>query len=170
MYNEGQLKVMFVGGGNVRKDYHIEQGEEIFYMLKGNMQLPIIEKGKPKFVKIREGEWFRLPRAIPHSPQRPELGSMGLVIERERAADELDALRYYTDDFSDILFEEQFHCTDLGTQLPPIIKKFFESEQYKTGKPIPGHPNNPEKPYEIDMTTTFVIQPLHNVFHIFFSC
>lgn len=25
----GQLKVMFIGGPNVRKDYHIEEGEEV---------------------------------------------------------------------------------------------------------------------------------------------
>ena len=28
MYN-GQLKVMFIGGPNVRKDYHMEEGEEV---------------------------------------------------------------------------------------------------------------------------------------------
>eukprot|EP01126_Amoeba_proteus_P019262 TRINITY_DN198_c0_g1_i4.p1 TRINITY_DN198_c0_g1~~TRINITY_DN198_c0_g1_i4.p1 ORF type:complete len:134 (+),score=29.04 TRINITY_DN198_c0_g1_i4:159-560(+) len=53
---QGELKVMFVGGPNQRKDYHIEEGEELFYMLKGNMELPIMEKGKPKIVKIHEGE------------------------------------------------------------------------------------------------------------------
>eukprot|EP01126_Amoeba_proteus_P019263 TRINITY_DN198_c0_g1_i7.p1 TRINITY_DN198_c0_g1~~TRINITY_DN198_c0_g1_i7.p1 ORF type:complete len:147 (-),score=33.14 TRINITY_DN198_c0_g1_i7:549-989(-) len=66
---QGELKVMFVGGPNQRKDYHIEEGEELFYMLKGNMELPIMEKGKPKIVKIHEGEVFLLPPMIPHSPQ-----------------------------------------------------------------------------------------------------
>ena len=28
-YGAGQLKVMFVGGPNVRKDYHIDEGEEV---------------------------------------------------------------------------------------------------------------------------------------------
>ena len=28
-YGTGQLKVMFVGGPNQRKDYHIEEGEEV---------------------------------------------------------------------------------------------------------------------------------------------
>ena len=28
-YGAGQLKVMFVGGPNQRKDYHIEEGEEV---------------------------------------------------------------------------------------------------------------------------------------------
>ena len=28
-YGAGQLKVMCVGGPNVRKDYHIDEGEEV---------------------------------------------------------------------------------------------------------------------------------------------
>lgn len=35
MFSTGQLKVMFVGGPNIRKDYHLEEGEELFYMIKG---------------------------------------------------------------------------------------------------------------------------------------
>ena len=33
-YGDGQLKVMFVGGPNQRKDFHIEQGEEVCGVLK----------------------------------------------------------------------------------------------------------------------------------------
>ncbi|KAG2467110.1 COX7R oxidase, partial [Polypterus senegalus] len=47
-----QLNVMFVGGPNIRKDYHIEEGEEI----RGDMCLKVIENGKHKDVHIREGE------------------------------------------------------------------------------------------------------------------
>ena len=60
-------------------------------------KLPIIEKGKRKLVEIKEGELFVLPPRIPHSPQRPETGSVGLVIERERVEGEIDCLRWYTD-------------------------------------------------------------------------
>ena len=57
------------------------------------MVLKIVEKGKHKDVVIREGECFRLPSRIPHSPQRFE-NTVGLVIERERNANETDGLRY----------------------------------------------------------------------------
>ena len=59
-YGAGQLKVMFIGGPNVRKDYHMEEGEEIFYQVKGDMVLKIVEKGVHKDVTIKEGEVYIL--------------------------------------------------------------------------------------------------------------
>jgi len=137
LLHQKQLKVMFVGGPNVRKDYHIEEGEEVFYQLEGDMVLQVLERGKHRAVTIRQGEIFLLPAGVPHSPQR-FANTMGLVIERRRLKTELDGLRYYMGDTTDILFEKWFYCKDLGTQLAPIIQEFFSSEQYKTGKPIPG--------------------------------
>uniref|UniRef100_A0A803JKJ1 3-hydroxyanthranilate 3,4-dioxygenase n=1 Tax=Xenopus tropicalis TaxID=8364 RepID=A0A803JKJ1_XENTR len=106
-----QLKVMFVGGPNQRKDYHIEEGEEMFL----------------------------LPGRIPHSPQR-YADTVGLVFERRRLDTEKDGLRYYVEGTTEVLFEKWFYCEDLGTQLAPIMKEFFSSEQYKSGKPDPAQP------------------------------
>ncbi|XP_028324704.1 3-hydroxyanthranilate 3,4-dioxygenase [Gouania willdenowi] len=131
-----QLLVMFVGGPNTRKDYHIEEGEELFYQLKGDMCLKVIENGKHKDIHIREGEMFLLPARIPHSPQR-QAQTVGLVMERRRLLTETDCLRYYVDNTTDILFEKWFYCQDLGTQLVPIIKEFMASEQCRTGRPDP---------------------------------
>ena len=151
MYGQGQLKVMYVGGPNTRRDFHIEEGEEFFYMVKGDMCLRVMEQGKPKDIIIREGEVFLLPCHIPHSPQRSE-NTVGLVIEREREEGEQDCLRYYCEDNKTILFETWFHCSDLGKDLVPIVKSFFTSEQHKTGKPIPGTiTDNP--PLQVDATT-----------------
>ncbi|GFO11992.1 3-hydroxyanthranilate 3,4-dioxygenase [Plakobranchus ocellatus] len=164
MHNQGQMKVFYVGGPNVRKDYHIEEGEELFYMLKGDMCLKVIEHGKHRDVPIKEGEIFLLPACIAHSPQRYE-DTIGLVIERERDDTELDGLRYFTEKdgvpTTDSLFEAWFHCDDLGTQLGPIIKQFFASEQYKTGKPISG--TIPETPpvildSEVSLQAPFSLQ------------
>jgi len=134
MMHNTQLKVFFVGGPNQRKDFHLEEGEELFYMRKGDMELPIMEQGKFKTVKIREGDVFLLPGKIPHSPQREE-NTVGLVIERERMDSETDGLRYFVGDTTDILFERWFHCDDLGSQLKPIIDEFFGSEEYASGVP-----------------------------------
>ena len=157
LFGKGQHKVMIVGGPNKRADYHIEEGEELFYMIKGDMCLKVMEQGKPRDIPIREGEMFLLPRKIPHSPQR-EADTIGLVIERERRPDEKDGLRWYVQDpetkepTDKILYQEWFHCTDLGTQLKPIIERFFESEEYKTNTPSKQY-TSADQPFEIDTET-----------------
>lgn len=154
-----QLKVFFVGGPNQRSDYHIEEGEEFFYMLKGDMELKVMEQGRPKTIVIREGEAFLLSARIPHSPQR-FANTMGLVIERERAPKELDGLRYYTADLHSrqVLFERWFYCADLGTQLAPIIKEFLDSTEHKTG--IPSANSQLIKPPYSDDTVTRTVKPI----------
>lgn len=137
-----QTSVMFVGGPNKRKDYHIECGEELFYQLQGDMTLPIVEKKKHKTVPIKEGEIFLLPARVPHSPQRLA-NTIGLVIERERVeGKEFDGLRYFVEEGGQMtlesLYEEWFYCSDLGTQLPPVIQRYFASVQHQTGKPVEG--------------------------------
>src|SRR5256885_12292420 len=70
--------VTVVGGPNARTDYHINEGEEFFYQVEGDITLRVLEAGKPKDIEIREGDIFFLPPKIPHSPQRPS-GTLGLV-------------------------------------------------------------------------------------------
>ncbi|XP_074650668.1 3-hydroxyanthranilate 3,4-dioxygenase-like [Tubulanus polymorphus] len=156
LHSEGQIKSFFVGGPNQRKDYHLEEGEELFYMFKGDMCLKVVEKGEHKDIIIKEGEIFLLPGYIMHSPQR-QADTIGLVIERLRAKDETDGLRYFVEKNGtptfDILYEKWFYCEDLGTQLAPIIKGFFASEQYKTGKPLPGTISN-DPPVKVDIKRT----------------
>lgn len=41
----------------------------MFYQLKGDMRLDIMEGGQLRRVAIREGEMFLLPARVPHSPQ-----------------------------------------------------------------------------------------------------
>ncbi|KAI7806071.1 3-hydroxyanthranilate 3,4-dioxygenase [Triplophysa rosa] len=143
-----QLNIMYVGGPNIRKDYHIEEGEELFYQVRGDMVLKVIENGKHKDVHIREGEMFLLPARIPHSPQR-QANTVGLVVERGRLDSETDGLRYYVDNTTDVLFERWFYCENLGTQLVPVIKEFMDSKQHKTGRPDPAKPIKPA-PYPLN--------------------
>jgi 3-hydroxyanthranilate 3,4-dioxygenase len=48
--------VFYVGGPNQRKDYHLEEGEEFFFMRKGDMVLKILEAGKFRDLPIKEGD------------------------------------------------------------------------------------------------------------------
>mmetsp|Transcript_27884 Transcript_27884/g.69924 ORF Transcript_27884/g.69924 Transcript_27884/m.69924 type:complete len:284 (-) Transcript_27884:182-1033(-) len=149
IWGNGQEKVMVVGGPNTRSDYHVEEGEELFYQVKGDMCLKIVECGKHKDIIIKEGEMFILPGKIPHSPQRFE-NTAGLVLERDRKSSEFDILRWYVSGTTDILYQEHFHCTDLGTQLIPVIQRFQSSQECQTGKPIKEYTD----PFAVDTTTT----------------
>ena len=149
MHNE-QLVIMFVGGPNQREDYHIEEGEELFYQLKGDMCVKIIENGHHKDVHIKEGEFFLLPARIPHSPQRTA-DSIGLVIERKRSLNEKDGVRWFVPNSTQVLYEKWFYCKDLGTELIPLIKNYFASDEYRTK--IPGQNIQNEYPYSLNNVT-----------------
>lgn len=124
--------VMVVGGPNGRKDYHWEDGEELFYQLEGDITLKIInEDGTPEDIHIREGDMFLLPPRIPHSPQRPA-DTIGLVIERYRRDGELDKLMWFCESCNHKLHEDTFEMTDIVNQLPPVIKNFMDSESLRT--------------------------------------
>jgi len=150
MMHNDQLKVFYVGGPNQRADFHLEEGEELFYMRKGDMTLPILTEGAIRTVNIKEGDVFLLPGRIPHSPNRGA-ATVGLVVERDRLQEETDGLRYFVDGSTEVLFERWFHCEDLGSQLKPIIEEFFASEEHKTGKAGPGGKDSPA--WEPDATT-----------------
>ena len=122
LMHNSQLIIMFVGGPNSREDYHIQEGEELFYQIKGECCIKIIENNVHKDIVIKEGEFFVLPARIPHSPQRTA-NSVGLVIERRRNLDEMDSIRWYVPETSDVLYDRWFNCKDLGSELVSIIKR-----------------------------------------------
>lgn len=126
--------VMVVGGPNGRKDYHFEDGEELFYQLEGDITLKIINPdGQPEDIQIREGDMFLLPPRIPHSPQRPA-NTIGLVIERYRQPGEEDKLMWFCESCNQKLHEDSFEMTDIVNQLPVVMNNFMESEDLRTCK------------------------------------
>ncbi len=126
--------VMVVGGPNGRKDYHWEDGEELFYQLEGDIELKIInDRGEPEIIPIREGDMFLLPPRIPHSPQRPA-NTVGLVIERYRKPGEMDKLMWFCEKCNNKLHEASFALQDIGTQIKAAIEEFMASEELRTCK------------------------------------
>src|SRR6185369_12229982 len=71
IWEDTDFIVTVVGGPNARTDYHVNEGEEFFYQVEGDMNLKLWQAGKPMDFPIHEGEIFLLPPNIPHSPQRP---------------------------------------------------------------------------------------------------
>ncbi len=125
--------VMVVGGPNSRKDYHLNEGEEFFYQLEGDIVVKIIEDGKPVDIPIKEGEIFLLPSKVPHSPQRGA-NTVGLVMEVIRQTEEKDGFLWYCENCGEKLYEEYEHITDIVKQLPPIMNKFYSSLELRTCK------------------------------------
>jgi 3-hydroxyanthranilate 3,4-dioxygenase len=131
IWKDGEFLVMVVGGPNQRKDFHIEDGEEFFYQIEGDITLRIMDDGEVREIPIREGEIFLLPAGIPHSPQRPA-NTVGLVIERVRKADEKDHLRWYCEKCGEVLHDADFKLEDLGNQLKPVIESYYADESLRT--------------------------------------
>lgn len=123
--------VMVVGGPNSRKDFHVDEGEELFYQLEGNIKVRIVEDGKIRDVAINEGDVFLLPARVPHSPQR-SAGSIGLVVERRRNPGELDGFQWYCEKCGEKLHEVFIEVTDITTQLKPVFDAFWADEQART--------------------------------------
>jgi 3-hydroxyanthranilate 3,4-dioxygenase len=133
IWQDTEFLVMIVGGPNARKDYHVEDGEELFYQIEGDITVKVLEDGKPRDVVVREGDIFLLPAGVPHSPQRPA-GTVGMVVERMRKPEERDHLKWFCERCGDVLHDASFHCKDLGTELKPIIERFFADESMRTCK------------------------------------
>lgn len=53
---------MAVGGPNSRNEHHVNETEEWFYQIKGDMILKVISNESFEQIQIREGEMFLLPR------------------------------------------------------------------------------------------------------------
>lgn len=128
VWKDREFIVMTVGGPNARTDFHVNQSEEFFYQLEGNMVLRVInEKKEFQDISIRAGDIFLLPANTPHSPQR-SAGSVGLVIERRRRDQEIDGLQWYCEKCGTKLYEEFFKLTNIETQFSEVFERYYHSK------------------------------------------
>jgi 3-hydroxyanthranilate 3,4-dioxygenase len=127
----GDYIVMIVAGPNARKDYHFNETEELYYQLEGDINVRIQEDGKAVDIPIKEGEMFLLPARTPHSPSR-SAGSIGLVIELKRSADQDDALMWFCDNCNTRLHDTFFHLNDIEKDFLPRFREFYGSETMRT--------------------------------------
>ena len=126
--------VMIVGGPNARTDYHVDPYEEWFYQLEGAMHVDLMVDGKPETVEISADQNWLLPGNTPHSPQRPEPGSIGLVMERVREDGVLEKFQWYCPNCNALVHEVELQVRDIVVDLPPVFTAFYEDEQARTCK------------------------------------
>jgi len=154
VYND-DVTVMIVGGPNARTDYHINETAEWFYQYKGAMMLKVVDESIPssqkfKDIIIHEGCMFLLPPNTPHNPVR-FANTVGIVLEQKRPEDSLDRLRWYCGNAEcrELVDEQAFHCTDLGTQIKEAVNGFRDSEERRRCRKCGTMAESAPKPGEI---------------------
>ncbi len=128
----GDFIVQVVGGPNQRTDFHFDPYEEWFYQYRGNMHVNVQTPEGLQRIDIREGEMWLLPGNVFHSPQRPEEGSIGIVIERIREEGTLEKFAWFCPNCNAKVHEVELQVRDIVEDLPPVFRDFYESEEGRT--------------------------------------
>ncbi|MEJ1964666.1 MAG: 3-hydroxyanthranilate 3,4-dioxygenase [Gammaproteobacteria bacterium] len=129
IWADSDFIVTIVGGPNQRSDFHDDPLEEFFYQLHGDACLLIADSGRFERVELREGAVFLLPPHVRHSPQRPQPGSLGLVIERARPTGMLDAFEWYCAACGKCIHRSELQLTSIVTDLPRVFGAFYTSDE-----------------------------------------
>jgi 3-hydroxyanthranilate 3,4-dioxygenase len=74
---------------------------------------------------------FLLPAHVRHSPQRPQEGSIGLVIEPERPEGALDAIEWYCFNCQALVHRAEIDLESIVDDLPPIYNAFYEQTELR---------------------------------------
>lgn len=127
VFKDSDFIVMVVGGPNIRTDYHVDPYEEFFYQLKGNMTLKVVEDGALRDKPISEGNVLLLPPNMPHSPQRPEPESIGLVVERTRPEGVMDSFEWYCENCANRIWRRDVQVNNIVTDLPPVFDEYYHT-------------------------------------------
>ena len=132
IWRDADFIVTVVGGPNLRTDYHDDPLEEFFYQFKGNAFLRVMGPDGPSEVHLREGDVFLLPPHVRHSPQRPEAGSLCLVIERQRPEGVLDGFEWYCPSCNSLVHRVEVQLKSIVDDLPPLFERFYASRELRT--------------------------------------
>ncbi len=151
LHHGSDMIVMVVGGPNTRMDFHDDPVDEWFYQVRGNMILKIADGGEIYDVRIGEGEVFMLPPHTIHAPQRPEEGSVGIVVEGARQAGMKEGFEWFCFECGEKVHRVEVELADpsgIVSQLPQIYEAYHEDEEARTcpkcGTLHPGKGKPPE--------------------------
>ena len=128
----GDFIVQVVGGPNLRTDFHLDPYEEWFYQIRGAMHVNLMTDEGPVRVDIGEGEMWVLPRMIPHSPQRPDPDSIGIVIERIREEGTTEEFRWFCLSCAHPVHSIRIQMRDIVKDLPPVFEAFYADRDART--------------------------------------
>lgn len=142
IWKDGDFMITVVGGPNQRSDFHDDPIEEFFYQFKGNAFLLLWDRGRYERVDLREGDMFLMAPHVHHSPQRPEPGSLCLVIERQRPAGQTDALQWSCASCGTLIKRYEMQLESIVADLPPVYERFYATSDAERRCPQCGatHP------------------------------
>lgn len=128
----GDFIVQVVGGPNQRTDFHQDPYEEWFYQVRGSMHVDLMTDDGRGRIDLHEGQMWMLPRNVFHSPQRPEEGSIGIVIERIREEGTLEKFVWFCEQCDALVHEVELQVRDIVADLPPVFTAFYANESDRT--------------------------------------
>ena len=122
-------------GREYRSEFHINESDEVTYMIKGTMNLHYrTPEGKEEIAVIPEGATNFMPARTPHSPRFPS-DAFALILERARHAGEIDRFHWYCQNCGGFLHEETFLVDDYRKDpVSQAYKSFFDSVAARTCK------------------------------------
>lgn len=129
VWKDADIIVTVVGGPNQRTDFHDDPLEEFFYQFKGSASLLIHDSGHYERIALKEGDIFLLPAHVRHSPQRPEEGSLCLVVERARPAGLKDGFEWYCAHCASLVHRAEVQLESIVIDLPRVFSSFYESSE-----------------------------------------
>ena len=151
LHKEGNMIVMVVGGPNTRVDFHDDPVDEWFYQIKGDMMIKIADEGDIYDVHVREGDVFFLPAHTRHAPQRPQEGSIGIVVEAARSPGMTEGFEWFCFKCKALVHRAEVTLNspqDIVDALPKIYDAFANSIEDRTckacGEVHPGKGQAPE--------------------------
>ncbi len=146
IWEDSDYIVMLQHGPTADLQFHLNQGDEIFYQVEGELNFHYFTPdGQRDLMVLKPGETFLLTRNVPHSPRRPP-GSWTLVVERKRAPDEADGWLWYCERCSEKLHETRVLSGGPREPVPGQVAPWMaEARQVltamgqcpKCGEPVP---------------------------------
>jgi 3-hydroxyanthranilate 3,4-dioxygenase len=125
VWKEADFMITVVGGPNGRSDFHDDPTEEFFHQFKGDAYLLLWDRGRYERLDLKEGDIFLMPPHVLHSPQRPEAGSLCLVIERRRPPGAKDAFQWSCAHCGTAIQRLEVQLENLVADLPPLYQRFY---------------------------------------------
>lgn len=138
LFSSKDMLVMLVAGPNDRTDFHYNESSEFFFQLEGDIFLDLQVNNKVERITVKQGEMYLLDPCVEHRPIRPE-GTVGIVIEKHREKNEIDALSWYCDNCNEKLYSKEFALQSIENDLVPIINYFKSNPELAVCKRCGKH-------------------------------